>query len=128
MNDRQPSTGSPHLLVTCGVLGARTVWAHRGQGGNRICCGRPGTRQTPGREVTSFHTLSSLLPSLAQEGLNPERATFHQAPARSTPARERESGLLLPHCRFLQVTDEETEPHSQRQAPGAATPVPLPPH
>lgn len=37
-----------------------------------------------GREVISFHTLSSLFPPLVRKGLNPEKATFPQVQASST--------------------------------------------
>jgi hypothetical protein len=72
----QHSIESPHLLLACGVMGAG-VCGHKeakeetGFTAEGQAHGRP-----PGGEVTSFHTLSSLLPPLAQERLNPERARF----------------------------------------------------
>lgn len=66
--------------------------------------------RSPGREVTSFHTLSSSLPPLAWQGVNPERATFHQALANSTQARVTEPRLsLTPFSYYAQSTDRETE-------------------
>lgn len=54
--------------------------------------GRP-----PGREVTSFHTLSPLFPSLTWQGVNPERAILPWALANSTQARgERIQALSSP--------------------------------
>lgn len=95
--DERHSIRSPHLLVACGVMGARNGWAYRDQGGSRIYCGRPGTRQTPGREVTSFHTLSSSLPPLAWEELNPKRAILHRLqPTPHGPEQKSSSCLLSP--------------------------------
>lgn len=50
----------------------------------------------PGREVTSFHTLSSWLPPLARDTLNPERPRAGQV---------RQSSLL-PHQRLCHCTEQ----------------------
>lgn len=117
MNDRPTFHREPHLLGTFGVMGARSGWAHGGQGGNRIYCRRPATWHTsPGREVTSFHSLSPSLPSLTWQGVNPERAMLPWALANSTRARAGEPRLSpLPHSWYPQSTDEETE--AQRGCP-----------
>lgn len=45
--------------------------------------------------MTSFHTLSSLLPPLARKGLNPEKAMFLQVLVSFTPSQGKKSGFLL---------------------------------
>lgn len=111
MNDR-PTTfhREPHLLVTFGVMGAKSGWAHGDQGGNRIYAEGQAHGRPPGREVTSFHTLSPSLPSLTWQGVNPERAIPHWALAKSTHTRARKSRLApLPDSYYPQSTDKETE-------------------
>lgn len=66
--------------------------------------GRP-----PGREVTSSHTLSSLLPPLARQGVNPEGAKLHPPwPTLHRPGNEN-PGFLLSSSYVPQSTHEETE-------------------
>lgn len=110
MNDRPTFHREPHLLVTFGVMGARSGWAHGGQGGNRIYAEGQAHGRPPGREVTSFHPLLPLLPSLTWQGVNPKRAIPHWALAKSTQAGMRKSWLSpLPHSFYPQSTDTETE-------------------
>lgn len=122
-NVRQHSLGAP-LLVTAGswepgLCGHTEAKEETGSTAEGQAHG-----ESPGREVTSSHTLSSSLPSLAQEGLDPEGPRSTRLwPA---PHRQGERIRLSPCTRgcLLQVTSEETEPHRGWHQTSDSSPFP----
>lgn len=103
------------------------MWAHGGRGGNRIYCKSQAQGSPLGREVTSFHTLSSLLPSLARKGLNPEKAMYLQVLVSFTPRQGKKSGFLLsptpshPSSQMRKLRRKEAD-----RRPESLSPTPLP--